>query len=185
MSDQFVTDSTKIIQRLQEQLQQIRTGRAQPALVENISVLVESYGGMRMPLKELASIMAPDPSLLVIQPFDPNVVKDIEKSLLLAHELGISPAVKDKVIHIVIPPLTQERRLQMVDQVHKRLEETRIALRNLRTDVKQFIESQKGAAGVSEDDIKHQIEQLQKSVDSVMKQVDALGLKKEEELTQI
>jgi ribosome recycling factor len=182
--DDFKSLSQKILERLQDQLKQVRTGRAQPSLVEGFSVVVEAYGGVRMQLKELASITAADPTLLVIQPFDPSVLKDVERSLS-QNDFGLSPVVHEQMIHIAIPPLTQERREQLVKVIHDRLEETRVAMRNLRTDVKKDIEAQKGAAGISEDDIKHQVDSLQKDVEAVMKQIDEIGAKKEQELRQL
>lgn len=184
MLDEFQQEAKKVIQFLQEQLKQVRTGRAQPSLVENFMVSVESYGGAFMPLRELASITAPDTSLLVIQPFNPQTLKDIERGLS-QNDLGLSAVVHDDVLHIAIPPLTQERRQQLVKVVKEKVEESKVTLRNLRTDIKQMIEDQKGESGISEDDIQRQLEQLQKSVDDIGKQLEAMGKKKEDELLQL
>lgn len=182
----FVQGSQQIITRFTEQLRQVRTGGAQPSLVENAMIQVDAYGGARMSLKELASITAPDPTLLVIQPFDKSVIKDVERSLsLAADQIGSSPIVKDQVLHIIIPPLTQERRQQLVKLVRERLEETKVALRNLRTEVKELIESDKGTAGISEDDIARDLAELQKDVDAAIAKISEISAKKEQELMQI
>ena len=184
MLDDFQQEAQKTIQYLQEQLKQVRTGRAQPALVENFMISVESYGGAFMPLRELASISAPDTTLLVIQPFNPQTMKEIERGLS-QNDLGLSAVVHDDVIHISIPPLTQERRQQLAKVVKEKIEDSKIALRNLRTDTKQLIEDQKGESGVSEDDIARELEQLQKKLEEVVQQVESIGHKKEDELMQL
>jgi ribosome recycling factor len=184
--DDFVTGSKSIIDRFADQLRQVRTGRAQPSLVENYPIQVDAYGGARMALKELASITAADSTLLVIQPFDKSVLKDVERSLsLVASEIGSSPIVKDNLIHIIIPALTQERRLQLVKLVKEKLEDTKVSLRNLRTDVKEMIESDEGTAGISEDDIKREVENLQKQVEAATDTVTQMAAKKEQELLQL
>lgn len=184
--DEFAQGSQKIIERFVDQLRQIRTGRAQPSQVENIMIQVDAYGGARMALKELASITAADPTLLVIQPFDKSVLKDVERSLgLAAAEVGSSPIVKENLIHIIVPSLTQERRLQLVKLVKEKLEETKVAIRNLRTEVKELFESDLGEAGVSEDDVKQGIAELQKQVDEAMEKLADLAAKKEQELMQL
>lgn len=184
--DDFLTGSQHILERFAEQLRQVRTGRAQPSQVENIFIQVDAYGGARMALKELASITAADPTLLVIQPYDKSVLKDVERSLsLAANEIGSSPVVKDNLIHIIVPPLTQERRQQLVKLVKEKLEETKVAVRNLRSEVKELIESDKGEAGVSEDDIARELENLQGKVDGVIEKLTEIATKKEQELLQL
>lgn len=184
MLDDFQLEAQKIVEYLKEQMKQVRTGRAQPSLVENYMVSVESYGGAFMPLRELASISAPDTTLLVIQPFNPQTLRDIEKGFS-GNDMGLSAVVHDEIIHIAIPPLTQERRQQLVKVVKEKIEESKVALRNLRTDIKQMVEDQKGEAGISEDDIQRQLEELQKKVDSFITVLEEMGKKKEEELMQI
>lgn len=184
MVQEFLQKAESYLEHLRGQMQQIRTGRAQPSLVENLMVLVESYGGAKMQLKELASISAPDASLLVVQPYDRSVLKDVEKALS-QNELGLSPTPKNDALHIVIPPLTQERRQQFVKMVHDRTEDARVAIRNLRTDIKKDIESLKGEAGISEDDIKRQVDELQKAVEGIMDRIDVIAAKKEEELMEL
>lgn len=180
----FTEESQHILQRLMDQLKQIRTGRANPSLIDSTPVLIEAYGGARMPLRDVASIVTSDANLLVVAPFDPSTLRDVEKSIAL-NDMGLTATIHDKVIHVVVPSLTQERRLQFVKMVKERGEETRVALRNLRTDVKEMIEAEKGKPGVSEDDIKRQVTDLQKEVDAVMAKVEQMLGKKEEELKQI
>lgn len=172
------------LEHLKEDLRGVRTGRAQPSLVEGLNVVVEAYGGAHMKLKELASISAPDASLLVIQPYDRSVTHDIERAFQTS-DLGLNPAVDQGSIRIVIPALTQERRQQLIKLVAGKLEDARVAIRNLRTQVKKDIEDQEGTAGVSEDDIERQVSELQKAVEQVMNQIDALGAEKEADLQQL
>ncbi len=183
MLDEFQQEAQKVLERLQEELKQVRTGRAQPSLVENIYITVEAYGA-GMPLRELASISAPDANLLVIQPFNPQTLKDLEKGLS-QNDLGLSAVVRDDVIHIAIPPLTQERRQEFVKVVKGKIEDAKVRLRTLRTDIKQMIEDQEGESGISEDDIKRQLDELQKQVDAAIVKVDAIGEKKEKELMEL
>lgn len=180
----FTEKAEKILEHLRDELRQVRTGRAQPSLIEGLSVVVEAYGGMRMKLMELASISAPDATLLVIQPYDQSVTRDIEKAFQ-ASDLGLSPAVDQGMLRISIPPLTQERRQQLIKVVAGKLEDARIALRSLRGQVKKDIEDQKGDSGVSEDDIEREVGELQKAVEVVMKQIDTIGAEKEQDLKQL
>lgn len=184
MLDDFQAKAEKVINHFKDELRQIRTGRAQPALVEGVVVEVESYGGAKMRLQDLATISAPEASLLLVQPFDPSVIKDIERALHAAN-LGLSPATDQQVIRLVMPPLTSERRQQMIKLVAQKVEETRIAIRNLRTQIKEEIESQADEGGVSEDDIKRQVEQLQNEVDKLNEQIEQLKVEKEAELTTV
>lgn len=182
--EEFHDKAKKIIEHLKEELRQVRTGRAQPSLVDNLSVVVEAYGGARMRLSELAAVSAPDASLLVIQPYDPGVMRDIEKAFQTS-DLGLSPVVDKNTLRIGIPPLTQERRLQLIKVVAGKLEDARVSLRGLRTQIKKDIEDQKGEAGVSEDDIEREVTVLQKDVEIFMKQIDSIGVEKEQDLKQI
>lgn len=182
--DDFREKAQKIIEHLRDELRSIRTGRAQPSLVENVMVEVTAYGGAQMKLKELASISAPDPSLLTLQPFDPGVIKDIERAFQMAN-LGLNPAVDQNMIRLPLPPLTQERRDQLAKMVDQKVEESRVALRNQRNDTKKDIEAQKDEAGISEDDIDREREELQKAVDEFNKLLDEEGQTKKDELKQI
>ncbi len=182
--DDFREKAQKVIDRLKDELRTIRTGRAQPSLVENVEVEVASYGGTRLKLKELAAIAAPDPSLLTIQPFDPGVIKDIERAFQVAN-LGFSPAVDKNLIRLPLPPLTQERREQLAKTVDQKAEEARVSLRHQRGESKKDIENQKDEGGISEDDIAREVVTLQKLVDEFNDQIDQLSVEKKEELKQV
>lgn len=183
-TDLFREQAQSLMQHFQDTLKQIRTGRAQPSLIEDLPVKVEAYGGAVMRLRELASIAAPDAALLVIDIYDTSVVKDIEKAIMNS-SLNLSPATKGNTIHLPIVPLTQERREELAKQVAQKVEEAKVAVRNLRKDIKDEIEKQKGEAGVSEDDIERQIDELQKAVDATMEHLEKLGEQKQDELRQL
>ena len=182
--EDFREQATKVVERLLEELKNIRTGAAKPAMIEGVIIEVQAYGGAKMKLKELASISAPDANLLVVQPYDPSVIKDVERSLMVAN-LGFSPAVDQQTIRLVLPQLTQERREQLAKQVGQKVEDAKVALRQKRTDSKEDIEGQKGEAGISEDDIEREREQLQKMTDEFMQKIELIGKDKEKELKEI
>ena len=181
MVDDFQVKSQGIISHFQDELRQIRTGRAQPSLLDGVVVEVVAYGGAKMKLNELATVTAADASLLVVQPFDPGVLHDVEKALHAAN-LGLSPVTDQNHIRLAIPPLTTERRQQLTKLVAQKAEEAKIAIRNLRSQVKDDIEAQKELGGVSEDDIKRQVEQLQKEVEKVNEKIEALKEEKDKDL---
>lgn len=179
--DEFQTKAQKVIDHFQEELRQIRTGRAQASLVEDIPVIVEAYGGAQMRVKELAGISTPDATLLLVQPYDPSVLKDVEKALNIA-QLGINPVVDQNVIRLAIPPLTSERREQLAKMVGQKMEEAKIALRSVRTESKEAIEGQQKLGGVSEDEIKRQLDELQKAVEAATGRIESIGKDKQSEL---
>jgi len=181
MSDEYRQKAEGVINHFKDEMKQIRTGRAQASLVEDLMVEVTAYGGAHMRLQELASISTPDATLLVVQPFDPGVLKDIERALFSAN-LGMSPATDQQQIRLAIPPLTAERRQQLTKLVAQKAEEAKIAIRNLRNQVKDDIEDQKEQGGVSEDDIKRQLSELQKEVEVTNATIDQLREEKEKDL---
>lgn len=164
-----------------EDLALVRTGRAKPSLVETIMIPVYNT---RMSLRELATISAPEPHLLVIQPWDETVVQDIAKGIA-ASEMGLTPVVDGSLIRIQIPPLTEERREEYVKLVHQKLESGRILLRQARQDAKKKIEDLKGQPGVSEDDIHRLLGELETLTDEYIEKVEEMGRVKEEELRTI
>lgn len=182
--DDFREKAQKILEHLKEELRAIRTGRAHPSLIENLAVEVTAYGGAYMKLRELASITAPDASLLTVQPFDPGVTKDIERAIQISN-LGLNPSVDQNIIRLPLPPLTQERRDQLAKTVDQKVEETHVALRNQRNETKKDIEAQKDDAGVSEDDIAREREELQKAVDEFNTLIDTEGETKKNDLKQV
>ncbi|BAJ62385.1 ribosome recycling factor [Anaerolinea thermophila UNI-1] len=169
------------IQALEENLAGIRTGRASPALVERLQV---EYYGVPTPLMQLASISAPEPRVLMIRPFDTSSLRLIEKAIM-ASDLGLTPNNDGKVIRLNIPPLTEERRRELVKVVHARLEESRIAVRNVRRDMVKDLRDFEKEKLISEDDLKKGEEELQKLTDRYIQEIDAIGQKKEKEIMEV
>ncbi len=169
------------IQALEEDLSGIRTGRASPALVERLQV---EYYGMATPLMQLASISAPEPRVLLIRPFDPTALKAIERGIL-ASELGLTPNNDGKVIRLNIPVLTEERRRELVKVVHNRLEEARVAVRNVRRDLMKDLKEFEHEKLISEDDLEKGEDELQKLTDKMIQQIDAIGERKQKEILEV
>jgi len=169
------------IQALEEDLSAIRTGRASPALVEHLAV---DYYGAPTPLMQLASISVPEPRVLMIRPFDPSTLKTIEKAIL-ASELGLTPNNDGKVIRLNLPVLTEQRRKELVKMVHARLEEARVSARNIRRDVMKDLKEFEKEKLISEDDLKHGEEELQKLTEKIIESIDAVGIKKEKEIMEV
>jgi len=138
----------KAVEHLRQQLRTVRTGRASAGLVEHLKV---DYYGTATELRQLATITVPDPLMLVIKPFDPGSAGDIAKSIQ-ASDLGITPSVEGKVIRLAVPPLSEERRKQLVHQVKEMTEETKIALRNIRRDAIKHIDAEEKQKQLGEDD---------------------------------
>jgi ribosome recycling factor len=156
----------------------VRTGKASPALIEN--VMVEAYDS-HMRLKELATITAPEARMLMVQPFDQGTLKAIEKGIQSAG-LGLNPAVQGRFIRIVLPDLSTERRQEMVKLAKRLSEEGRVAIRTERRQAIELLKKTKGSAGVSEDDIKGAEEEVQKLTDQYIKKIDEHLAHKEKEI---
>jgi ribosome recycling factor len=169
------------IQVLHDDLAAIRTGRANPALVEKLAV---EYYGTPTPLMQLASISVPEPRSLMIKPFDQTSIKVIEKAIL-ASELGLNPNNDGKVIHLNLPPLTEERRRDLVKHVHHRLEESKVAVRNIRRDAHNDMRDFEKEKLISEDELKRGEEDLQKLTDRFIEEVVEMGKKKETEIMEV
>ncbi len=169
------------IQSLEEDLNGIRTGRASPALVERLQV---EYYGSPVPLMQLASISVPDPRALLIRPFDATSLKAIERGIL-ASDLGLTPNNDGKVIRLNLPALTEERRRDLVKIVHGRLEESRVATRNIRRDLIKDLREFEKEKLISEDDLKKAEEELQKLTDKYIQQIDTIGQHKEREIMEV
>ena len=172
------TDFDKAIEHLKRELMTVRTGRATPALVEDMNV--EAYGAMQ-PMKQLASISTPDAKTVQIEPWDVSVVKAIE-SAIMNSDLGLNPNVDGKIIRLIMPMMTEENRQRMVKVVKERMEDARIAVRQVREDVKKQIEKQDG---IGEDAIRGELEDLDKHVKELNGLIEELGKKKEEEVMTI
>jgi ribosome recycling factor len=169
------------ITALGNDLAAIRTGRASPALVERLDV---QYYGSPTPLQQLATISAPEPRLLTIKPFDPASLKDIERAIL-ASELGLTPNNDGKLIRLSIPALTEERRKQLTKVVHHRLEEARVAVRNVRRSAHDDLREFEKEKMISQDDLERGETELQKLTDRYVEKVDELGKRKEAEIMEI
>jgi ribosome recycling factor len=169
------------ITALEQNLATIRTGRASPALVERLMV---EYYGTPTPLQQLATLSAPEPRLLTIKPFDPSSLKDIERGIL-ASDLGLTPSNDGKLIRLNIPPLTEERRKELIKVVHHRLEEARVAVRNIRRAAHDDLREFEKEKVISEDDLRRGETDLQKLTDKYIEKVDEHGKRKEAEIKEI
>jgi len=171
----------KSIHSLVEELTTIRTGRANPGLVEKLQI---EYYGSPASLMQLSSISVPEPRTLMIKPFDKTTLKLIEKAIL-ASDLGLTPNNDGLVIRLNLPPLTEERRRELVKHVHHRLEEARVAIRNIRRDSMKDIKDYESEKLISEDDRMRGEEELQKLTDRFMNEVDKIGHTKELEIMEV
>jgi ribosome recycling factor len=169
------------VKNLTDDLAAVRTGRASPALIEKLHV---NYYDTPTPLMQLASISVPEPRSLMIKPFDGSTIKDIEKAIL-ASDLGLTPNSDGKAIHLNLPPLTEERRRDLVKLVHGRLEDARVAIRNIRRDSHNDMRDFEKEKLISEDDLKTGEESLQKLTDKLIEDVGELGRKKEAEIMEV
>lgn len=172
----------KVLEVVKGDMDTVRTGRAKPDMVGNI--VVNAYGGQKMRLQELASILAPDHSLIIIEPWDKSVVQDIEKAIVKS-ELQLSPAVSEGVIRLPVPPLTEERRKDFVKLLAQKLESGKVMLRQARGDTKEEIDALEGKPGVSEDDVKRMLEEMQKVFEEYQEKLEEMGKVKEAEIMEI
>jgi len=171
----------KAVEALKRELATLRTGRASPALVEKVQV--EAYGAT-MPLNAVATISVPEPRLIVIQPWDRKMIPSIEKALQKS-DIGLTPTSDGTVVRLVIPPLNEERRRDLVKVVHKRAEEARVAVRNIRRDAVDELKRREKAREISEDEARRAQERLQKLTDQYIGQVDEVSRRKEEEILEV
>lgn len=166
---------------LGDTLNGIRTGRASPSLVEKLQV---EYYGTPTPLMNMASISVPEPRSLLIKPFDATSLKDIEKAISNS-DLGLNPNSDGKVIHLNLPPLNEQRRRDLVKQMHSRLEDARIAVRNIRRDSHNEIRDYEKEKLITEDDLKRGEEDLQKLTDKFIEEIAKLGQAKEKDIMEV
>jgi len=171
----------KAIEALRRELATIRTGRAQPALVEHLRV---DYHGTPTPLNQLASIAAPEARLLTIQPWDKGSMGAIERAIQMS-DLGLNPTNDGNIIRLVIPQLTEERRKELVKVVHRKVEEGRVAVRNVRRDCLEELRRLQRDKEVSEDEERRAQDQLQKLTDRFVAEADQVGQQKEQELLEV
>jgi ribosome recycling factor len=174
----------KAVDFLKKEYRGLRTGRASPGLVEHVKIKVAAYGGTPMELKSLATIAAPDPTLLMVKPFDPGTLKDIERGLQEA-DLGINPQSDGKVIRLPIPPLSGERRQQIATQVKKLAETQKVALRNIRREAVTKIDAEEKAGDMPEDDAKKGHDSIDKLTKKYEGLLDDLAKAKTKEVTEV
>ena len=172
---------SKSIDSLTESLQSIRAGRANTSLLDRIYV---DYYGQQSPLNQVASLSAPEARLLAIQPWDATLIPEIEKAIQKS-DLGITPSNDGKIIRLVIPQLTEERRKDLTKLVGKYAEEAKVSIRNIRRDAMEDIKKAEKAKEISEDDRKTYEEDIQKLTDKYIKDVDSVAADKEKELMDI
>src|SRR5262245_43450307 len=181
-SDEILFDAEERMEKaahvLQDSLRGLRTGRATPALVDSVRV---EYYGSPTPIKQMANISAPEPSLIVIRPFDPTVLKDIEKAIL-ASELGLTPMSDGKMIRLAIPPLSGERRKQLVSRVKELAEDARVAIRNVRRDANKQADQAQKDKELTEDDRDQTTDEIQELTKRYEGQVNDLAEKKSAEI---
>jgi ribosome recycling factor len=185
MSSQVLATVEPKMQRAVEVMERdftgLRTGRASTALVDRIQV---EYYGTQTPLNQLAGISVPEPHQIVIQPWDRGVLGAIEKAILKS-DIGLTPNVDGTVVRLNLPQLTEERRKDIVKQVHKRMEDARVEIRNLRRDAADAIKKEEREGAIGTDDAHRELESLQKVTDRYIAEVDRVGHHKEQEVLEV
>ncbi len=171
----------KAIDALDADLRAVRAGRASPALVERVMV---EYYGMPTRLEQLATIATPEPQLLTIRPYDPASLKDIERAIL-ASDLGLTPSNDGKIIRLVIPSLTEERRHELTKLVHKRVEEARVAIRNIRREGMDDLKEFEKEKLISEDEMYRGRDDLQELTDRYIARAEEVGARKAREIAEV
>jgi ribosome recycling factor len=179
--NQAKTRMEKAVEDFRKDLASVRTGRANVALLDHIRV---DYHGTPMPINQLGNLTIPDPMMIVISPWDPGAVPLVDKAIRTS-DLGLNPANDGKVIRVPIPPLTEERRKELVKHIHKVLENHRTAVRNIRRDIKEAIEKLEKEKKISEDDKKRSLDELEKVTHSETKKIEDLSAAKEKEVMEI
>lgn len=185
MLDEIYRDTedrmNKAIIALKNDFNTIRTGRANPALLDRLTV---DYYGVPTPIKQMANVSAPEPRLLVIQPWDKSVLGEVERAILKS-DLGITPNNDGTLIRLAIPALTQERRTELVKLAKKKAEDARVAVRNIRRDANELIKELGKGGDISEDDERRAQENIQKMTDQHVAKVDEVLAKKEEDIMEV
>ncbi len=175
------TKAKKSVDALRVDLASLRAGRATPALLEKVMV---EYYGTPTPVTQVASVTVPEPRMIVIQPWEKNIMKDIEKAIMKS-DLGLNPNSDGVCIRLNLPQLTEERRKDLVKVVHKKAEEYRVVIRNLRRDANDALKKAEKAKEITEDDAKKATEKVQKITDKIMKDIDGVAANKEKEVMEV
>lgn len=185
MSSAMVQDAEakmkKTVDLLIKELSTLRAGRANPAMLDKVTV---DYYGSPTPINQLANITVPEPRLLVIQPYDKTSIANIEKAILKS-DLGVNPTNDGNVIRIAIPALTEERRREMVKVVRKKVEDAKVALRNVRRDANEEVKQAEKDKVISEDESKKLLDEIQKLTDKYVKEMDKISQAKEKEILEV
>lgn len=185
MADELIAELNDRMQKtmdgLARELATIRAGRATPALLDNI---VADYHGSPVPLSQLGTMFTPEANLIVIQPWDRTSLRDIERAILAAN-IGLNPANDGNLIRVVIPPLSEERRNELVKLVSKRVEERRIAVRNIRRDGIEKLREMEKDKQISQDELKNNIKKIDQLTEAFVERVNELGETKEREIREI
>jgi ribosome recycling factor len=171
----------KALEALRREFSGVRTGKASPALLDQVRV--DAYGS-KMPLNQVASVNSPEPRMLIVQPFDKGLTKAIEKAIRDS-ELGVNPASDGQVIRVPIPALNEERRKELVKMLHRYAEDGKVAVRHARQEANKELKRRKDAHELSEDDAKREIDRVQKLTDEYIAKVDSLLKSKEEEVMEV
>jgi ribosome recycling factor len=178
---QLKTRMDKAVEDFRREMASTRTGRASVHMLDSVRV---DYYGSEMPLNQIAQVHAPEPQLITVQPYDPSSIATIEKAIRSA-DLGLNPSNDGKMIRIPVPPLTEERRKDMVKHLHKILEEHRTAIRNIRRDGLDLIKKTQKDKKITEDDERRAIDELQKLTDDEIKKMEEMSKNKEKEVLQV
>lgn len=181
-TDPYELKMTGALEHFEEELRKVRTGRSHPSMLDGIKV--EAYG-VPTPLNQVANITAPEPQLLQVTPFDPSNVQPIAAAIRADQSLGFNPSDDGRIIRVPIPPLTEERRKQLVKQTSDKVEETRIALRNVRQDALKDAKRKKDAKELSEDDVKRVEKEIDKLMADCQAQIEAIFSAKEKDILTI
>jgi len=175
------TRMEKAVDDFRKELAALRTGRANVALLDHIRV---DYHGTPMPVNQLGALSVPEPTMIIISPWDPSAVSMIDKAIRTS-DLGLNPATDGKIVRVPIPALTEERRKDLVKHLHKVLENHRTAVRNIRRDIKEAVEKLEKEKKISEDDKKRTLEELEKVTHQETKKIEDLSATKEKEIMEV
>ena len=176
--DQTNFKMNKTIELLRADLATVRAGRATPSLLEKVFV---DYYGTPTPVSQVANVSVPEPRMIVIQPWERNLLKDIEKAIMKS-DLGLNPNNDGTVIRLNLPQLTEERRKELVKVVHKKAEDSRVVIRNVRREANELIKKIEKAKEITEDEAKKATEEMQKTTDKFIKEIDVIMAHKEKEV---
>jgi len=178
---QAKTRMEKAVEDFRKDLASVRTGRANVSLLDQVRV---DYHGTPMPINQLGTLTVPGPSMIMIAPWDPGAVSLIDKAIRTS-DLGLNPATDGKLVRVPIPPLTEERRKELVKHIHKVLEDHRTAVRNIRRDIKEAVEKLEKDKKISEDEKKRSLDELEKLTHTETKKIEDLSAAKEKEVLEI